>query len=235
VAFSLLFVARYAGGSTPLAIVVGLVACMLVAVTIGQLARHLPSADGFCTHNARGLGASAGFLVGWAFAPAEITVAPGGLLIPGSVVSSALHTGLGWPAWTWAPSVALAGLLIWYLPHRGIRMATAAGVVLGPFEIIVFVVRGEDDRPRRAAQQARRPSAQSASVVHRFTRHVISPAGDVFDAAAQVTPHAWSEARGVPPGFVFEDGSGRAGKVEHSVPARASFRALLWHQVRYVL
>lgn len=64
VAFSLLFAAPYAGGSTPLAIVVGLVACMLVAVTIGQLAKHLPSAGGLYTYNARGLGPATGFLVG---------------------------------------------------------------------------------------------------------------------------------------------------------------------------
>ena len=133
VAFSLLFAAPYAGGSTPLAIVAGLIACLLVAITIGQLARHLPSAGGLYTYNARGLGAAAGFMVGWAFVLAEVVVAPGGLLIPGSVVSSALHTGLGWPTWTWAPAAAIAGLAIWYLVYRGIRVSTAAGVLLGLF------------------------------------------------------------------------------------------------------
>jgi amino acid transporter len=97
VAFSLLFAAPYAGGSTPLAIVVGLVACLLVAITIGQLAKHLPSAGGLYTYNARGLGAGAGFLAGWAFVLAEVVVAPGGLLILGSVASSALNSGVGWP------------------------------------------------------------------------------------------------------------------------------------------
>src|SRR5579875_1398055 len=136
VAFSLLFAAPYAGGSTPLAIVVGLVACMLVAVTIGQLAKHLPSAGGLYTYNARGLGSGVGFLVGWAFLLAEVVVAPGGLLILGSVVGSALNTDFGWPNWMWAPAAGLAGLLIWALVHRGIRLATAASVVLGLFEVI---------------------------------------------------------------------------------------------------
>lgn len=140
VAFSLLFAAPYAGGSTPLAIVVGLVACLLVAVTIGQLAKHLPSAGGLYTYNARGLGAGAGFLVGWAFVLAEVVVAPGGLLILGSVASSALNSGLGWPTWTWAPFAAAAGLVIWVLVHRGIRLATAASVVLGAFEVLVFAM-----------------------------------------------------------------------------------------------
>jgi amino acid transporter len=64
VAFSILFAAQYAGGATPLAVLVGLGLCLLIAVTIGQLAKHLPSAGGLYTYNARGLGASVGFLVG---------------------------------------------------------------------------------------------------------------------------------------------------------------------------
>jgi len=46
VAFSILFAAPYAGGATPLAVLIGLGLCLLVAVTIGQMAKHLPSAGG---------------------------------------------------------------------------------------------------------------------------------------------------------------------------------------------
>jgi amino acid transporter len=49
VAFSILFAAPYAGGATPLAVLIGLGLCLLVAVTIGQLAKHLPSAGGLYT------------------------------------------------------------------------------------------------------------------------------------------------------------------------------------------
>ena len=53
VAFSILFAAQYAGGATPLAVLVGLGLCLLVAITIGQMAKHLPSAGGLYTYNAR--------------------------------------------------------------------------------------------------------------------------------------------------------------------------------------
>lgn len=139
VAFSILFAAQYAGGATPLAVLVGLGLCLLIAITIGQMAKHLPSAGGLYTYNARGLGRNVGFLVGWAFIMAEVVVAPGGLLILGIVVSAALHTHLGWPTWTWAPFSALGGVIVWALVYRGIRLSTAAGVVLGAFEIVVFV------------------------------------------------------------------------------------------------
>jgi amino acid transporter len=139
VAFSILFAAQYAGGATPLGVLVGLGLCLLIAVTIGQMAKHLPSAGGLYTYNARGLGASVGFLVGWAFMMAEVVVAPGGLLILGIVVSGALHTHLGWPTWTWAPAAVLGGVVVWALVLRGIRLSTAASVVLGLFEITVFL------------------------------------------------------------------------------------------------
>lgn len=139
VAFSILFAAPYAGGSTPLAVLLGLIVMMLVAVSIGQLAKHLPSAGGLYTYNARGLGSVTGFLVGWAFVLAEVIVAPGGFLILGDVISGVLHTELGWPTWTWAPFGVAAAVLTWYLVYRGLRLSTAAGVILGSFELLVFL------------------------------------------------------------------------------------------------
>jgi amino acid transporter len=139
VAFSILFAAPYAGGATPLAVLVGLGLCLLVAVTIGQLAKHLPSAGGLYTYNARGIGPGFGFMVGWAFLLAEVVVAPGGLLILGIVASTVLHAHLGWPTWTWAPFAAGAGVLVWFLVWRGIKLSTAASVTLGVFELVVFL------------------------------------------------------------------------------------------------
>lgn len=139
VAFSILFAAPYAGGATPLAVLIGLGLCLLVALTIGQMAKHLPSAGGLYTYNARGLGTGFGFMVGWAFLLAEVVVAPGGLLMLGIVASTVLHTQLGWPLWTWAPFAAGTGLLVWFLVLRGIKLSTAASVALGVFELVVFL------------------------------------------------------------------------------------------------
>lgn len=117
-AFSILFAAPYAGGSTPLTVLLGLAVLMLVAISIGQLAKHL---------------------VGWAFILAEVIVAPGGFLILGNVISGVLHTNLGWPTWTWAPFGVAAAVMTWYLVYRGVRLSTSAGVILGSFELLVFL------------------------------------------------------------------------------------------------
>ena len=46
------------------------------AYSIGELARHLPSAGGMYTYVGRGIGSYAGWLVAWAFLLAEPIVPP---------------------------------------------------------------------------------------------------------------------------------------------------------------
>jgi amino acid transporter len=140
VAYSIIFATTYAGGATPLAVVIALVACLFVAVSIGQLARHLPSAGGLYTYNAHGLGASVGFLVAWGFMMLEPLIAPLLYLIFGYVLASAFHTYWGWPIELWAPLVVVAAAIVWYLTYHGIQLSTRTGVALGSFEIAVFAV-----------------------------------------------------------------------------------------------
>src|SRR4030081_3253699 len=95
VAFSIIFAVTYAGGATPLAVVIALIACLMVAISIGQLARHLPSAGGLYTYNARGLGPPVGFFVAGVFMLAEPIVAPLLYLIFGNVLSVYLNSHFG--------------------------------------------------------------------------------------------------------------------------------------------
>jgi amino acid transporter len=55
VAFSMIVGANFASGALPFSVVFALVGCLLVAISIGQLAKHLPSAGGFYTYTARGI------------------------------------------------------------------------------------------------------------------------------------------------------------------------------------
>src|SRR6184192_1888087 len=115
VAFSIIFATTYAGGSTPLAVVLALVACLMVAISIGQLAKHLPSAGGLYTYSARGLHPTVGFFVAWGFMLAEPLVAPLLYLIFGNVIGVFLTNHFNTPAWLWAPFAALAGIGVWAL------------------------------------------------------------------------------------------------------------------------
>ena len=142
VAFSIIFAVTYAGGATPLAVILALVACLLVAISIGQLAKHLPSAGGLYTYSARGLHPTVGYFVAWGFMLAEPLVAPLLYLIFGNVISVYLNSHFNTPTWLWAPFAALAGIGVWLLVYRGIRISTEAGVALGAFEIVVFLALG---------------------------------------------------------------------------------------------
>jgi len=139
VAFSIIFAVTYAGGATPLAVILALVACLTVAISIGQLARHLPSAGGLYTYSARGLHPAVGFFVAWGFMLAEPLVAPLLYLIFGNVIAVFLNNHFGTPLWLWAPFAAIAGVGVWVLVYRGVHISTQTGVFLGAFEIVVFL------------------------------------------------------------------------------------------------
>jgi amino acid transporter len=139
VAFSIIVGVPYAGGSIPLSVALAMIACLFCAISIGQLARHLPSAGGLYTFSSRGIGAPAGFLVAWGFMLAEPIVAPLLYLIFGNELAANLNSHYGWPLWLWAPFAVIAGLIVWVLTYRGVRLSTRTGVARGSFEIAVFV------------------------------------------------------------------------------------------------
>ena len=64
VAFSLGAAIPFAGGALPLAVLIGLIVCGLIALNIGALARFLPSAGGYYTYVSHGLGVQAGWMTG---------------------------------------------------------------------------------------------------------------------------------------------------------------------------
>jgi amino acid transporter len=127
---------------TPLAVVFAMVACLFTAYSIGQMARHLPSAGGMYTYVARGLGPFFGWLMAWAFALAEPLVAPillAAFGLYGAIfLSTYLHIGVDFK-YMWVVLAILCGVVLWWLIYRGIALSTRAGVVLGIIEIVIFV------------------------------------------------------------------------------------------------
>ncbi|HLY30582.1 MAG TPA: APC family permease [Ktedonobacterales bacterium] len=121
----------YAGGSFPLAIALAMVVALLLAVSIGQLAIHLPSAGGFYTYISRGLGRSTGFLAGWISIPAYLLFLPLNLLAFGYAGQG--FSGLPWYIWAVVLAVGV-GLLTFF----GVRLSIRTLVVLGVIEVLVF-------------------------------------------------------------------------------------------------
>ena len=140
VALSIAAGATYAGGALPLAVLLALVACMLVASSIGQLARHLPSAGSIYTYPAEAIHPALGFLVGWGYALVEALIGPITMILCGYLIGSITNSEFGWPfTTTWVIFMIVASLLIAALNYRGIKVSARAGTVLGTFEILVFL------------------------------------------------------------------------------------------------
>jgi amino acid transporter len=142
VALSIGAATGFAGRLTPLAVVFAMVACLFTAYSIGQLAKHLPSAGGMYTYVARGLGPFFGWLMAWAFALAEPLVAP--ILLAAFGFYSAtflqvyLHINVDFTT-LWVALAVVCGVLLWWLIYSGVQLSTRAGVVLGAIEITIFV------------------------------------------------------------------------------------------------
>lgn len=141
VAFSIIIGANFAGGALPLSVVFALIGCLLVAISIGQLAKHLPSAGGFYTYTAKGIHPSVGFLVAWGYALVEPLVAPALYLIFGQVVAGTLQAEFGWnfSQWWWVAAIA-AAVVVFLLGTFGIQLSARVGTLLGVFEVGVFAL-----------------------------------------------------------------------------------------------
>jgi amino acid transporter len=131
----------FAGGITPLAVLLAMIAVLFTAFSMAELARHLPSAGGMYTYVGRGLGSFFGWLVAWGFALAEPLVMPlllGGFGFYGAVFLSA-YLGVEFEL-AWVALAILCGLVVWWLAYRGIGLSTRTGLVLGVIEIAIFLL-----------------------------------------------------------------------------------------------
>ena len=139
VAYSIYISVPHAGAALPLAVFLALIACLLAANSIGQLAKEMPSAGGLYTYAAKSLGPYPGFLVAWFFLLFEPLVAPFLFLECGWAMHEVMSTEAGWHYsgqwWIWVTAVAA---IVFVLTYRDIRISTNAGVILGLFEIGIF-------------------------------------------------------------------------------------------------
>jgi amino acid transporter len=138
IAFSILFSVQFAGPALPLAALLALVACLLVASSIGQMAKKIPSAGGLYSYVTHGLGKVPGFMVGLIFLCFQPLVAPLLFLIFAWATEDVVKNDLNVSTSTWWLWVLVAAGIVFVLAYRDVRLSTNAGVILGIFEIAVF-------------------------------------------------------------------------------------------------
>lgn len=134
--YTIAFNTGQAGKVAPLTYLAAFIVCLVIAVPMTKLARHLPSAGGFYTYVSRGIGPRSGFLTGWLYA-VMVTVVPAALsAFTGAVLHDELNSkyGFGVPWWAYALLIFAICLACAY---RGIVISVRFLVIMSLFEIAV--------------------------------------------------------------------------------------------------
>lgn len=134
---TLAFIASLSGVVAPIAFLLGGVICLLVAISISQLATKISGAGGFFTYVSNTFGPRAGFLTSWAYFLYDPLVTGVLLAFAGSVVHDSLEAHYGWgPQW-WMFLLAgwvLIGTTSWF----GLKISTRLLIFLGVAEMTLF-------------------------------------------------------------------------------------------------
>jgi amino acid transporter len=135
--FAVIVGASFAGGALPLAVALATVGCFLTAISVSQLAKHLPTAGSFYTYASNGLHPSVGFLLGWVASLTYATGYPLCIVILGTIIPAVFGPASLW--WVW---VVAGTVIVGALAYFGIRISTRTGLVLGTIEILIFLALG---------------------------------------------------------------------------------------------
>jgi amino acid transporter len=134
--YTIAFTTGQAGITAPLTYLAAFLVCLMIAVPMLGLARHLPSAGGFYTYVSAGIGPRAGFMTGWLYA-LMVTIVPAALAaFTGAVLQDELggkyHFNLPW----WVYAVAILAICF-ACAYRGIVISIKFLVVMSCFEMAV--------------------------------------------------------------------------------------------------
>lgn len=133
--------AGFAGGAFPLATVISIIACVFAALSVAQLAKHLPSAGSLGTYVSRSLGGPAGFVAGWMYAVSELLIVSFVALLIGALVSGVGNGEFGWPVRpTWVVTVIVVYLVVAVVHELGVSVSTRVQQVISIVEVLLFVV-----------------------------------------------------------------------------------------------
>jgi amino acid transporter len=138
-AFSIGIGVDLAGTSLPLSALVALIACTFCAISIGQIAKFVPSAGGLYAYAARGISPGAGFFVGWLYVGFSMFLPPFLFILNGWFINLTLKSE-GW--WTGSPGWwfwgGITAFIVFCLTYFDIRLSAKAGIILGLIEITAF-------------------------------------------------------------------------------------------------
>ncbi len=129
-------VAAVAGGSTPLATLLGGIGCMSLAFVIIWFTRRMASAGYAYTYASRSLGKESGFMAGWLYAGALGCFVPMTMAGTAGLAVDLLGIGTGW----WFPLFLVGMALLVVLSIVRVSVTTKVQLVIGAATVAVIVI-----------------------------------------------------------------------------------------------
>ena len=129
-------VAAVAGGSTPLAFLLGGIACLALAVVVIGFTRQMASAGYAYTYASRSLGQRPGFMAGWLYAFGMACFVPMTMAGVGALTADLLHLDAGW--WFVFFLIGMAVLIV--LSAIQISVTTKVQLLVGLVTVALFVI-----------------------------------------------------------------------------------------------
>jgi amino acid transporter len=134
--YTIQFTTSQAGVTAPLTYLAAFLVCLVVAVPMVGLARHLPSAGGFYTYVSAGIGAKSGFMTGWLYA-ISVTVVPAALAaFTGAIIQDELNAKFGFNLQWWVYAVVILSICF-FCAYRGLVLSVRFLLVMTCFEMVV--------------------------------------------------------------------------------------------------
>ena len=134
--YTIQFTTTQAGMSAPLTYLAAFLVCLVVAVPMLGLARHLPSAGGFYTYVSAGIGPKSGFMTGWLYA-ISVTIVPAALAaFTGAIIQDELNSKFGFNVPWWIYSIVILGICF-FCAYRGLVLSVRFLLVMTCFEMVV--------------------------------------------------------------------------------------------------
>ena len=129
-------VAVIAGGSTPLAFLLGGIACLALAFVVIGFTRRMASAGYAYTYASRSLGKRAGFMAGWLYAFGLICFVPMTMAGVAFLATDLLHLSINW----WFPLFLVGMALLVVLSIVRIKVTTRLQLVVGGCTVLVILI-----------------------------------------------------------------------------------------------
>ena len=141
----------FSGEATPFVYLACLIAILIAASGIVEMAREFPSAGAFYTYVTRGLGPRAGFITGGLMFVAYALLPPAEVGLIGSYLQSTFRAELDADIPWWLIGLVPAGLMV-FLAFEGIRSSLRTALILFSVEVaivlllaVIIVAKGGDD------------------------------------------------------------------------------------------